>query len=197
MLASNPMNIDSQPTDLEYWVRRATSKREAGGESHFTYKGVSLVVHPKRAAEMVYDGRSVVVEGTYRGRGWVGRFVGDIESGITTLLEGGGEEDGNCLGDRLRAEMERRENGDPLPEPEERHWYQWLHDDELPILLGAWMHRAGIMGMRYTISRKPMLGFYPTNDEFHHGVQACSPSNLFVTLQRLATARMQTAGVAP
>lgn len=195
MLASNPTNIDAQPTDLEYWVRRATSKREADRESHFTYKGVSLVVHPKRAAEMVYDGRSVVAEGPYQGRGWVGKFLGDIENGITTLLEGGGEEDGMCLGDRLRVEMGRRENGEPLPEPEERAWYQWLRDDELPILLGAWMHRVGVMGMRYDISRKPLLGFYPTNDEFHLGVQACSPSNLYVTLQRLAMARMEKAGV--
>jgi hypothetical protein len=83
MLANKPTNIDSRPSDLEYWVRRATSKREAGGESH-----------------AVHD----------------------------------------------------------LPQAD-----------------------AGLLSHQRRVPPR---------------VQACSPSNLFVTLQRLATARMQTAGVA-
>lgn len=194
MLQNNPTDIDANMvSDLSYWVRRATSKREAGGESHFTYKGAGLVIHPRRAAKLTRDQRTVFVDDdSYTGRGWLDRFVGDIESAIATLEQGGGEEEEPPLGALLREEIARREAG-VQPEGLDRSWWQWLKDDELPLLLGSWLHRVGSVSLRYEITRKPLLGFYPTNEEFELGVRACQSDVLWVTLQRLSIERAQVA----
>lgn len=190
MLASRPTDIDSQPTGLDYWVRRATN--QGSGESHFVYKGVDLVVHPKRAAQLTQEGRRVLVEKTYKGRGWLDKFVSDIEEGVSTLQAGGGAEADKCLGDKIREEIEARSAGTQSTDPD-RVWWQWLTDEELPILLGCWLHQTGIMSLRYEITKNPMLGFYTTNKEFEWGAQACQTRTLWTTLQRLAFARKQLA----
>ena len=196
MLANQPTDIDSNVvSDLSYWVLRACDGRSRL-EYHYTYKGITLVVHPKRAARLSYENRSMFVGPTedtpepYKGRGWRDRFVADIETAVTTLLEGGGGEKADTFGDAIRVEIALRKDG-VQPEDADRDWWKWLQDDELPLFLGCWLHQAGIMSLQYNITRNSNLDFHPTHDEFELGVQVCQTRTLWVTFQKLCLTRKE------
>lgn len=202
MLAGRPTNIDDNPVkNLDYWVRRACSQKgRHASEYHYLYQGIIVVVHPSRAARLELDGRRVTLipeedSKRYQGRGWLQRFVSDIEAAIQTLKDGGGDSIELTLGDKIRSEILRRNAGTPNEVPlEDLELWQFLHDDELPVLLGAWMHRIGLMSCRYELTRQDVLsGFHPTNDEFDLGRLATSPSAMWTTLSKLATARRELA----
>jgi hypothetical protein len=191
----NRTDIDQQPTGLEYWVWRASEESGRAECYYLLYKGVELDVHSKRAARVTHDGREVYVEHDpmrHKGRGWKAKLCADIEKAVEAVLAGEGEETGQTFGDELRAEIARREAGEPNPQ---EHWYQWLDDDELPLLLAAWLFKAGLLSHRYEITRHDKLGFTPTSDEFNNGASAVSARTLLVTLQRLAMVRRDVGAV--
>ena len=197
MLASNPTDIDSNSvSSLDYWVRRATDKRsKSRGESHYVYQGVRLVVHPKRAA-MIEQGDRVlwvgVDSGVYKGRGWFEKFLADIETAVSNVKSGGGETKEPSLGDKLRAEILLREAGTPTTPS---LWWHFLRDDELELCLGCWMHRVGVMSLKYEITRNATLDFQPTNDEFELGARSCQSHVLWEVFKRLGNARSELAEV--
>lgn len=182
MLANNPTNIDIEPTGLDYWVRRATDK-SARGEKHYTYQGARLVVHPQRAAMISFEGHTIMVQDddSYKGRGWFDRFLSDIEDAVARIKAGEGDVPQPSAGDRIREEIKLRKAGEK-PEPTE--WWQYLNDEELPLLLGCWLFRSGVMSMKYEISRNAKLDFHPTNDEFNLGAQSTHHHVLWATFQR-------------
>lgn len=195
MLSNNPTDIDAQSTGLDHWVRRATDRGSSRSECHYTYQGVQLVVHPKRAAMVRFEDRVIWVglDKSYTGRGWFDRFLSDIETAIEDIKSGGGEQTDPPFGDKIRQEIKDRADG-TAGDPSE--WWQFLDDDELPILLGCWMHKVGVMSMKYEISRNAKLDFQPTNDEFDLGARVTSPDILWATFNRLARARKKLAEVA-
>lgn len=186
-----PTNIDEQPTDLSYWVQRCCKNRKSRSEYHLVYQGCTMTVHPARAALVQKDGREVFVSQSpkYTGRGWLQNFVDDIETAVTTLNDGGGAEVKETFGDLARKEIARRESEGQRAEAERDHWIEWLKDDELPIALGAWLARVGIVEVHLDLSRKASVDFHPTNDEFEKVGAASSPNSMWGTLCRLALAR--------
>lgn len=186
-----PTNVDEQPTDLSYWVQRCCKNRKSSSEYHLLYQGCTMIVHPARGALVQKDGREVFVSQSpkYTGRGWLQNLVGDIEAAVTTLNDGGGVEIKETFGDLVRKEITRRKTEDRRVPEEREHWVEWLNDDELPIVLGAWLARVGIVGVHLDLSRKASVDFHPTNDEFETVGSASSPSIMWGILCRLALAR--------
>lgn len=193
---NNPTDIDQQPTGLDYWVKRCCNDQRRDSEFHLRYRGASLVVHPTRAAMVTLGDRRVFVEHDrkrHAGRQWLPNLCEDIEKAITTVAAGGGSAVQDTFGDLLRNEMARRK-GTGQREPEAReHWMEWAQDDELPLLMGSWMHQCQLVRGRYEISRRPVLDFHPTNEEFEMASLAHA-GNMFIILKRLIRERMLRAG---
>ena len=117
------------------------------------------------------------------------RLVEDAEAAIGSLKAGGGVEPDPTYGDRIRAEIAMRKAGGRSETGSRTEWFQWLEDDELPLLMGAWLHHAHIVSGRYEITKQAVVDFHADNDEFELASMAMQPSNLRVTLNRLAVAR--------
>ena len=187
-----PHAIDGSPANtLDYWLRRADDKARRACEYYCTYQGCELVLHPHRAFLVKYEGREILVHNTkkYKGRGWLKKYTEDCQAAVDRILAGGGKIPAKSYGDLIREEMARREAGS-LFEPEDRtEWFQWLEDDELPILLGTWMFSGGILSGRREISKNPSIDFHPTHDEWEYAQRAFSTGGHQATLTRLAIAR--------
>jgi len=190
-----PLDIDQDQPGLDYWVRRIDTSNKRPTNYYLTYRGVSLTLHPGRAATVAHEGRQTVLDDRdrYKGRGWPGRLCGDVEDAITALLAGEGEEPQQRLGHRLRAELERREEGGlhaPAdPEAAEIGWYTWLLNDELKVLMAAWLHTSGCVQGKYNITKQSGVGFDPTNDEFELTPLAMRPRTAVELLVRLTSER--------
>lgn len=190
--ATDPVNVDTQPTDITYWVDRCCNNRGRDTEYHLIYRDATLTVHPDRAALTALDGREVFVghdPKRHKGRGWLGNLVTDIEEAINTLEDGGGKEPAAKLGDLIREEITQREAGNRTRAPDRTHWIQWLDEDELPVLMGAWLHRIGMLHHKYELTRRPKLGFNITSDEFELGLAAIRAKTTWTLLQRLSANR--------
>jgi len=191
---SQALDIDKQPKlPLMHWVERCCKNMKAHSESYFRYQGVDLVLHPRRAAMLKYDGRRLVVkhdQRRHKHRGWLQNLTGDIEKAVASIKAGGGEVPEPLLGDVIREETASRAEDNP---PTREHWMGWLDDMELSFLLGAWLHVAGIVRARHEITRNAVIDFCPTNDEFNLSFQATSPRALFVVLRKLAEKRQKHA----
>jgi hypothetical protein len=194
MLSPNkPIQIDDTPANtLDYWLGRVTrDKGRRPTEYYAVYKGCELTMHPHRAVLVKFDGRQILLtdRDKYKGRGWYKKFLEDTEATITTILAGGGEAPKPLYGDLLRTEIERREAGERNVVEDRTEWFEWLDDDELPLLFGTWLHHAGIVSGKYEITKRAVVDFHIENDEFDRAAMAMSSANLRVTLNRLAIAR--------
>jgi hypothetical protein len=180
------IDVTEHNLGLEHWLDRACGSKARDHEYHLTYRGAVVTVAPSRVAMVEKDGRYVRVDGE-KGRGWCPAFAKAVEAAIDGLDAGGGEPIRVPLGQVIRDEIVRRNAGGQRPVSEREHWVEWLEKDELPLLLGSWLHKKNILGAHMTVSRAPALGFYPTNEEFEMG--AIFPSVMFPVLRRLADAR--------
>lgn len=188
-----PTNIDEQPTGLDHWVHRCCTNRKSSIEYHLIYKGCVLTVHPARGALVQKDGRELLVANPdgqkYKGRNWLPTLVGDIESAVQTVIAGGGATIPQTFGDKVREEIARRKTSGQRTAADREHWIEWLTDDELPIAMGAWLARTGIVNVSFNVSRRPSVDFHPTNDEFEKAGSASDPGVMWSLLGRLAHAR--------
>jgi hypothetical protein len=194
----DPHIIDGTPANtLDYWIGRAANKSRRACEYYCTYKGCDLVLHPQRAVLIKHDGRQIIVEDRhrYKHRGWQDRLVADVEKAITELQAGGGDATEPLYGDLLREELARRAQGQRRAEADRTDWFEWLDDDELPLLLGTWLFSAGIVSGRRTITKNPVVDFHPTHDEWEFASTAFTTGAHQTTLHRLAIARGAPAGL--
>lgn len=203
MLSPNtPTNI--APKDLRHWIQRCCDRSNASAY-HLRLGTVLLTLHPARGALARKGSRQVLIDhdgDRHTGRGWLDHLEEDVRKAVATINQGGGEPIPLCLGDRIRIEVANRSARSTLPEydhgrnaPEARqHWVEWMEDDELDLLLGAWIYHAGMIFMEVHAERRDKVDFYPSNDEFELAARV-NPSHLFVTLKRLAHQRMLRAGV--
>jgi hypothetical protein len=190
-----PLNIDEEPTGLDYWVNRIDTSNKRPTNYYLTYRGVSVTLIPKRRALVAHEGRQKALDDRerYKGRGWGARFCGDVEDAITALLEGEGDKPKPRLGDAIRTEMARREDGGlhaPAdPDAGDIGWYAWLTNDGLKILMGAWLHTSGAVRGKYNITKQSVVGIDATNEEFELTPLAMRPMVVVELLVRLASER--------
>lgn len=185
MLSPDRPTVVTAGEDLGRWFDRCFSRRSSKDEYHLVHRDARITVHPARVVRVEKGGRQVVVKGA-TGRGWKPKLVSGVLASIDSLDAGGGEVVQATLGDLIREEMLR---GARRPEAERERWFEWLDNDEMPLLLGSWLHVARVLGARIETSRLPSLKFHPTNEEFDLGVDASNAANLYGILYRLAIAR--------
>jgi hypothetical protein len=176
---------------LEYWLRRADDKNRRACEYYCTYQGCDLVLHPHRAFLVKYEDREILVHDPkrYKGRGWLKKYTEDCQAAVDCILTGGGTVPEKSWGDLMREDLKARMAGNRVAVEDRTEWFQWLEEDELPLLLGTWMFSAGVVSGHREISRNPSLDFAPTHDEWEYASQAFTTRALMTTLTRLAIAR--------
>ena len=179
---------------LEYWVRRCcdTSNKHV---YYLTYQGMELRLHPSRGAYLKHNGKQKLIQHDpkrHKGKGWVQNLIDDIEEAYKALIGGRGDPIELYFGNTIRDEIARRASGAKRLEGERESWVEWLTDDELPLVMGSWCYYAGLVHGEYHVSRVPKVDYYMTNDEFDQAA-GLIPSNLFITLKRLAVERMKRA----
>lgn len=196
--------IDGSPANtLMYWLKKSEDKGRRPCEYYCTYHDVDrtvdidLVLHPRRACLVKYDGRQILVANPkrYKGRGWLQRYTEDVELAILNLVNGHGEEPEPLYGDLLRTEIALRKTGGWYKHEKRTEWFQWLELDELKLLLGTWLFSARILHGYREVSKHAVIDFRPTNEEFEHAARAYGSSALQVTLTRLAVARGAPVGL--
>ena len=187
------VQIDDTPANsLDYWLHRVTNPRSNNRHEYYAvYRGCELVLHPGRAVMVQFDGRKILVNDPdkYKGRGWYKKLLEDTLAAIESILAGGGETPKPLFGVLIRTEIERRASGVRNAVEDRVEWFEWLEDDELPLLFGTWLHHAGVVRGTYEITKRAVVDFHIENNEFERASMAMSSGNLRVTLSRLAAAR--------
>lgn len=183
---------------LHHWAHRCTTATGRPMEYYLRYRGVNVTVHPARAARVEHNGLEVTLDDTkkYRGKGWDRKLCADIEQAVDKVLAGQGEEVPLILGNLIRKELARRTDGremgldGPRPPGQRLYWFEWLNDDELKLLLGAWLGDVGVAIIGYTITRQPILGYTPEDGDLDLVSRVGHPSIMIGILQRLVDARI-------